>query len=70
MTGLPADAYLVSVVPEIYEGDLYGAAVFQEIAAAEVEEAIEEREYDVRSDAHALARCTSPLLRNLLLPST
>jgi len=44
MTGLPADAYLVSVVPGIYEGDLYGAAVFQDIAAAEVEVAIEARE--------------------------
>jgi hypothetical protein len=41
MTGLPAGAYLVSVVSGIYEGDLYGAAVFQEIAAAGVEVAIE-----------------------------
>jgi hypothetical protein len=44
MTGLPAGAYLTSVVPGIYEGDLYGAAVFQEIAAAGVEVAIEARE--------------------------
>ncbi len=41
MTGLPAGAYLVSAVSGIYEGDLYGAAVFQEIAAAGVEVAIE-----------------------------
>jgi hypothetical protein len=41
MTGLPAGAYLVSVVPGIYEGDLYGAAMLQEIAAAGVEVAIE-----------------------------
>ena len=41
MTGLPAGAYVVSVVPGIYEGERDGGAVLQEVGAAGVEVAIE-----------------------------
>lgn len=41
LTGLPAGTYLLAVMPGLFGGDLYGPAMFEEIAAAGVEVAIE-----------------------------
>lgn len=41
LTGLPPGSYFMSVMPGIYAGDLYGAAIFEELAAVGVEVTIE-----------------------------
>jgi len=41
IVGLPAGAYLIAAVPGISDGDLYDAAIFQEIAAAGTEVLLE-----------------------------